>query len=55
MISSKPLLADLKKQVTLLENDLRKRCNEQPEVDAPLRAADDAAKAGKRTAATYNA
>jgi hypothetical protein len=55
MISSKPLLADLKKQVTLLENDLRKRCNEHPEVDAPLRAAYDAAKAGKRTAATYNA
>jgi hypothetical protein len=41
--------------VTLLENDLRKRCKELPEVDAPLRGQYEAAKAGKRTAMTYGA
>lgn len=45
MISSKKLLTDLKKQVTLLENDLRQRGKDFPEIDA--------AKAGKRTAMTY--
>lgn len=55
MISSKKLLTDLKKQVTLLENDLRQRCKDFPEIDAPLRAQYDAAKAGKRTAMTYGA
>jgi hypothetical protein len=55
MIQSKKLLTDLKKQVTLLENDLRKRCKELPEVDAPLRGQYEAAKAGKRTAMTYGA
>jgi len=55
MISSKKLLTDLKKQVTLLENDLRQRCKDVPEIDAPLRAQYDAAKAGKRTAMTYGA
>jgi hypothetical protein len=55
MIQSKKLLTDLKKQVTLLENDLRQRCKDFPEIDAPLRAQYDAAKAGKRTAMTYGA
>ena len=55
MVSSKKLLTDLKKQVTLLENDLRQRCKDVPEIDAPLRAQYDAAKAGKRTAMTYGA
>ncbi len=55
MIQSKKLLTDLKKQVTLLENDLRQRCKDLPEIDAPLRAQYDAAKAGKRTAMTYGA
>ena len=53
MIQSKKLLTDLKKQVTLLENDLRQRCKDFPEIDAPLRAQYEAAKAGKRTAMTY--
>ena len=55
MIQSKKLLTDLKKQVTLLENDLRQRCKDVPVIDAPLRAQYDAAKAGKRTAMTYGA
>ena len=38
MIQSKKLLTDLKKQVTLLENDLRQRCKDFSEIDAPLRA-----------------
>ena len=55
MIDSKKLLTDLKRQVTLLENDLRQRCKDRPEIDAPLRAQHAAASAGKRTAMTYSA
>lgn len=55
MIDSKTLLNDLKKQVTALEDDLRNRCDAEPEVDGPLKARYDEAKAKKRTAMTYKA
>lgn len=55
MIDSKSLLSDLQSQVILLEDDLRKRCDELPEVDAPLKAEYEAAKKRKRTAMTYSA
>ena len=55
MIDSKKLLADLQKQVRLLEDDLRMRCDQDPQFDAPLRKEYDAAKAKKRTALTYKA
>lgn len=62
MINSKKLLSELESKATsrttvvrLLENDLRKRCDEFPEVDAPLRAQYDEAKEKKRTAFTYKA
>ena len=41
--------------VRKLEDDLRKRCDENPEIDAPLKAQYEAAKAKKRTALTYKA
>jgi len=62
MINSSLLLADLQSKSTSrttmvkrLEDDLRKRCNAEPEVDAPLKERYNAAKAKKRTALTYNA
>ena len=55
MIDPKQLLTTLQKRVTLLEDDLRARCNTQPEVDAPLRKEYEAARAGGRTGLTYNA
>lgn len=55
MISAKPLLAALQKRVLLLEDDLRARCNAQPEVDAPLRKDYEAAREKGRTGLTYNA
>ena len=36
MIDAKLLLTARQKRVTLLEDDLRARCNAQAEVDAPL-------------------
>ncbi len=53
MIDSKKLLADLQKQVRKLEVHLKKRCEEFPEVNAPLLAAYEAARQRKRTAAAF--
>jgi hypothetical protein len=57
MIDSKKLLADLQSKtgsrttmVKRLEDDLRKRCDAEPAVDAPLKAQYADAKATKRTA-----
>ncbi len=62
MIDSARLIAQLESKATSrdtvvkrLENDLRKRCDENPAVDAPLKAQYEAAKAKKRTALTYGA
>ena len=62
MINSSQLLADLQSKSTSrttlvkkLEDDLRKRCDREPEVDAPLKEQYSAAKAKKRTALTYKA
>jgi hypothetical protein len=62
MINSSRLLADLQSKSTSratmvkrLEDDLRKRCNAEPEVDAPLKEQYQAAKTKKRTALTYKA
>jgi hypothetical protein len=62
MINSSRLLADLQSKSTSratmvkrLEDDLRKRCNAEPEVDAPLKEQYQAAKAKNRTAMTYKA
>jgi hypothetical protein len=55
MINSKQLLSDLQKQVRPLEDDLRSRCDEVPEVDAPLRKEYEEAKQHGRTALTYAA
>ena len=62
MIDSARLVAQLESKATSrdtvvkrLENDLRKRCDENPQVDAPLKAQYEAAKAKKRTALTYGA
>lgn len=62
MIQSSQLLADLQSKTTSrttlvkkLEDDLRKRCDNEPEVDAPLKAQYETAKAKKRTALTYKA
>ncbi len=55
MIDSQLLLDDLKVEVTKLEDDLRARCEAQVDVDAPLKAQYEAARAQKRTALTYKA
>ena len=55
MINPKQLLTDLQKRVALLENDLRTRCETQPEVNAPLEAEYNVARAKGRTGLTYNA
>jgi hypothetical protein len=62
MINSAQLLADLQTKTTSrttllkkLEDDLRNRCEREPEVDAPLKKRYDTARAKKRTALTYNA
>lgn len=54
MISPAALVADLKKQVLLLEDDLRQRIT-LPEYDQPWRSEHAAATSGDRTAATYTA
>jgi hypothetical protein len=55
MIVSATLLKDLQKRVTLLEEDLRRRCDADPQVNAPLQAQYEAARGSKRTAETFNA
>ncbi|WP_220489261.1 BREX-2 system adenine-specific DNA-methyltransferase PglX [Tessaracoccus sp. MC1679] len=54
MISPAALVADLKKQVLLLEDDLRQRIT-LPEYDGEWRSEHAAATSGDRTAATYTA
>lgn len=51
-MDQKALLADLRKQLELLEDDLRERAAEE-QFDAPLRKEYEQAKDAKRTAATY--
>jgi len=55
MIDPKQLLMALQKRVTILEGDLRARCDSLVEVDAPLRKDYDDARAKGRTGLTYNA
>ncbi len=55
MIDPKQLLTALQKRVTILEDDLRARCNALAEVDAPLRKDYDEAREKGRTGLTYNA
>jgi hypothetical protein len=53
VINSSALLADLKKLLRDLKRDLRLRCEERPEVDAPLREEYRKARAANRTAEAY--
>ncbi len=53
MIDRERLLEDLQKLVGRLEDDLRERCDSQPEVDAPVRAEYERARAASRTAHAY--
>ena len=53
MISRLDLLADLQNLLAKLQDDLRARCAERPEVETPLRAQYEAARAAKRTAEAY--
>lgn len=53
MIDAGRLLADLKRLRADLEDDLRVRCEEHPDLDAPLRGEYDAAHAAGRTAQPY--
>src|SRR5262245_57766290 len=53
MIESKNLLSGLQRLIKKLEDDLRRRCKELPEVDARVRAEYDRAKQAERTAAAY--
>jgi hypothetical protein len=55
MVDSKKLLSDLQTLVTRLEDDLRGRSEEHPEVDQPLQAEYAAAKNKRRTALSYSA
>lgn len=52
MIDPKQLLTALQKRVTILEDDLRARCNALAEVDAPLRKDYDEAREKGRTGLT---
>ncbi len=53
MINRAALLSDLQDLLVKLQEDLRTRCAERPEVETPLRAQYDAARAAKRTAEAY--
>ena len=53
MIDAGRLLADLKRLRADLEDDLRVRCEEHPDLDRPLRDEHDAAHAAGRTAQPY--
>lgn len=53
MINRPALLNDLQDLLVKLHEDLRTRCAERPEVETPLRAQYDAARAAKRTAESY--
>lgn len=53
MIDAKALLSDLQKLLKVLEDDIRRRCEMQPEVNKPLQAQYAAAKDHNRTAQAY--
>lgn len=53
MINAPQLLADLKRRLTGLEDDLRERINALPDLKASLNAEWDAARAANRTAETF--
>jgi len=53
MITRLSLLADLQKLLVKLQEDLRARCVERPEIEAPLRVQYEAARTAKRTAEAY--
>jgi SAM-dependent methyltransferase len=55
MIVSTTLLKDLQKRVTLLEEDLRRRCDGDPHVNSPLHSQYEAARQSRRTAEPFNA
>src|SRR5262245_39018343 len=55
MILSSALLKDLQKRVTLIEEDLRRRCDADPRVNAPIQAQYETARESQRTAETFNA
>jgi len=55
MIQRERLLADLKPLVSRLEDDLRRRLGEQPDLDAPLHAEFRAASDAQRTGGSYDA
>lgn len=55
MIDPQRLLGDLERLRAALEDDLRERCEENPELDAPFRAEYRAGRAAERTAETYEA
>lgn len=53
MIDRERLLADLQNLVRRLEDEVRERCDDQPEIDAPVRAEYERARAAKRTSNAY--
>jgi hypothetical protein len=53
LIDSKLLLTDLRKLLTTLERDLRERCENEKDINAPVRAEYDAAKKAGRTVALF--
>lgn len=55
MISADRLLTDCQRLVRFLEDDLRGRLTEHPDLDAPVRAEYERARDGRRTGQTYNA
>jgi hypothetical protein len=55
MINRTALLNDLQKLLVKLQDDLRARCVERPDVEAPLRIQYEAARSAKRTAEAYEA
>ena len=54
MIDRQRLLSDLQRLLKALENDLRERCDTNPEVDAPVRGEYERARAAGRTAQAYD-
>jgi hypothetical protein len=55
MISRLKILNDLQDLLVKLQDDLRARCVERPEIEAPLRAQYETARAAKRTSEAYEA
>lgn len=53
MVNRTTLLTDLQTLLTQLQDDLRQRCTERPEVEAPLQQQYTAAKDARRTAEAY--